>query len=275
MKRLLHACASLLFALLGLNSVHAQSDVIVTPQTANPAAVIAGVTFTLTTDFEVASTDVSKSTSSTGMPVWTLSATTVRSPVAIPPTPRKVNLTYQLGAIIPGTTGRIIWKLNGRAYSESNFTVPPAGVPISAAAVITVDPVPTAALAKVQIAFREYAAITGQKEAFQEGNRIILEASAERVAVIQIFPQPPLPVASLNFNLGPQAAGDYTAVFKFNGRILAEKVFRIANPAPPVAATVTSTFGVGRATRVLIRERVALMRMVLPVISGVPGTVMS
>lgn len=241
MKRYLHACASLLLALLGLNTSHAQSDLVITPQLANPAAVTVGVSFTLTSDFGVASTAVSKSTSSTGMPVWTLSATTVRSVVAIPPTPQKVKLTYAIGSVAPGTTGRLIWKLNGRVYSESNFTVPVVEVPINASAAITVDPFPTASVARVQVLFREYAAIPVQKAPVKEGNRIILEASAERVAVMQIFPLPPLPVANLSFNLEPQPAGEYTAVFKLNGLILSEKAFRIADAPPPITAIVTST----------------------------------
>lgn len=258
MKRYLHAGATLLLALLGLNTVHAQSDLVITPQVANPAAVTVGVSFSLASDYRVASTAVSKSTSATGMPVWTLSATTVRSVVAIPPTPQKVNLTYAIGSVAPGTTGRIIWKLNSKVYSESDFTVPAVELPIHATAAITVDPGSTAATAKVQVLFREYAAISGQKAPVKEGNRIILEANAGRVAVIQIFPLPPLPEASLTFNLGPQPAGEYTAVFKLNGLILSEKVFRITGTPPPVTATVTSTFNTTSA------GTVAHVRILLP-----------
>ena len=263
MKRLLQTLAACLFTLLGLTSGFAQTDVVVTPQLSNPAAVIIGVTFNLTSDWQISSTPFEKSVNSAGMPVWSLNTIAARSVTAIPVTLRKVELRYGIGAVAAGTTGRILWRFNGQTLSESNFTVPNPNVEgIGAAAAITITaPVSATAVtttAKVRLDFKEYATITGQKVPVKDGTRFILEATASRVAVIQIFPPPPLPSVDLNYNLGAVAAGNYTAVFKLNGTTLAEKPFTISSLPPTVDATVTGSFETTSA------GSVAKLRLVLP-----------
>lgn len=266
MKRLLQIFAASLLTLLGMAAASAQTEVVVTPRLSNPAAVTVGVDFNLTSDWLITSTPVEKSLTSTGTPVWSLNTVAVRSVTSVPPMVRKVTLSYRLGAVAPGTTGQILWKFNGQVSNESSFTIPaiPPVEPIGAEATITINSITASTTgsfgttAKVQLAFKEYASITSQKTPVKDGNRFILEATATRSAVIQIFPPPPLPTAVLNLSLGTVAAGEYTAVFKLNGTTLAEKPFTIAALPPPVAATVTSTFETTNS------GTVATVRMVLP-----------
>jgi len=259
MKRLLQYLAAMLVPLLGLNSASAQTNVVVTPQTANPAAVTIGVKFNLGSEWEIRSSPFEKMVNSAGVPVWQLNTVAVRSVTAGAPTPRNVNLNYHIGAVAPGTAGRILWMFNGQTLSESTFNVPAAPDDAhQAGATLTVSSAAAATAVRVRVAFKEYATITGQNAPVQEENRFILEATATRTAVIQTFPPPPLPVFDLGYNLGQVADGTYSAVFKLNGTTLAEQPFTVANLPLPIPSTVTAAFETTSA------GTVARVRIVLP-----------
>ena len=245
MKRLLQTLAASLLTLLGPTSACAQTDVEITPRFPNQAAVTIEVTCNLTSDWQITSTPFEKSATAAGTPVWSLNTVAVRSVTAIPVTVRKVTLSYAIGEVTPGTTGRILWKFNGQTHKESHFTAPGThNESVAAAATITVNTDPSShsgPIAKVHLDFKEHAMITSQKAPVKDGTRFILEATATRLVVIQIFPLPPLPGADLVFTPGAVAAGEYTAVFKLNGVILAEKAFTVTHPPPAMEATLTGT----------------------------------
>ena len=92
--------------------------------------------------------------------------------------------------------------------------------------------------AKVRVDFKEHWAVVDQ-EIRRDGNRIILQAKAEPLAVPAIFPPPPPPSEDLLYEIGPLREGAYIAVFMMNGHVYDAEEFEVErSPEPPIPAAV-------------------------------------
>ncbi len=240
MKSHFHVFFTALLMILGLSHASAQTELKVTPLLSNPAAIAADVQFILTSDWQVTGTAVTKTTSAAGVPLWTMDAKTERSLIAIPPTPLKVNLRYELGAMAPGTTGRLLWKLNGKTYSESNFTVPKPdpGPDINARVTSGFISNDKGTTAHVKIVLpNPYFAMTDPGKPIISGDIIRINATMVPIATLVALPSPK--IIEQDYDLGSLAPGIYT--FKFAATLpgnpdqTLQTSFRVAgSPAAPV-----------------------------------------
>jgi hypothetical protein len=141
--------------------------------------------------------------------------------------------------IVPSVAAMLgLWAANVSAQT------PPPGpnpTPVQANVTLTVDTSATTGVtAKAQVEFLDYYAVRSQAAPWRDSaGRFMLDATVEPVAVIMIYPPPPKPVRDLTYQLGVLPAGGYTAVFRMNGKVFAEKTFTVAAPPPKPPVQVT------------------------------------
>ncbi|NNM28069.1 MAG: hypothetical protein HKO57_00985 [Akkermansiaceae bacterium] len=127
-----------------------------------------------------------------------------------------------------------------RRLGGFEVAIDPDDPPIPAKAEIRVDASnPDRVQAKVHVKFDGYFRIVSQ-DIRRVGNRILLLATAEPVAVPAIFPPPPFPEEDLLYEIGPLRPGEYLAAFLMNRHLYDTEPFRVRRQ-PPIPADVQLT----------------------------------
>lgn len=142
-------------------------------------------------------------------------------PLALPPEPVPVTLRYEVGPLPPG--GYLaLFQMNGYPYVAEDFAIDDPAPPIPAAAGIVLERGSDGGtVAVVRVKFETPHAIV-DRALHRQGNRFVLEATAEPVPPDGTDPNGsgPLPVeelVTLRYPLGVLEPGDYGAAFVMNG----------------------------------------------------------